>query len=99
MARPARVVGVDHLGGHRLRLTFSDGGVRELDVAQALRGGVFAPLEDEQVFAQVSIDPVAGAISWPIGIDLDPDVLHGDFPPESGPAPQLLREYRLRAIG
>jgi hypothetical protein len=99
MARPARVVGVDHLGGHRLRLTFSDSVVRELDFADALRGGVFAPLEDEQVFAQVSIDPVAGTICWPNGVDLDPDVLHGDFEPESGPAPQLLREYRLRPTG
>src|ERR687898_3437003 len=99
MARPARVVGVDHLGGHRLRLTFSDGLVRELDFTQSLRGGVLAALADEHVFAQVSIDPVAGTISWPNGVDLDPDVLHGDFEPESGRAPQLLREYRLRPTG
>lgn len=27
---------------------------------------------------------------------LDPDVLHGDFEPASGPAVRVLREYRLR---
>ncbi|MGI8795336.1 MAG: DUF2442 domain-containing protein [Acidimicrobiia bacterium] len=99
MARPARVVSVDHLGGHRLRLTFSDGLVRELDFADTLRGGVFTPLEDERVFAEVSVDPVAGTICWPNGVDLDPDVLHGDFEPESGRVPELLREHRLRPTG
>jgi hypothetical protein len=44
-------------------LTFSDGLVRELDFARTLRGGVFTPLEDEYVFARVSIDSVAGTTS------------------------------------
>lgn len=99
MSRPARVVGVDHLGGHRLRLTFSDGLVRELDLGAMLVGGVFAPLQDEESFGRVSVDPVAGTICWSNGVDLDPDVLHGDFQPASGEAPLVLREFRLRETG
>jgi uncharacterized protein DUF2442 len=46
MSRPPRVVSVEHLGDYRLRLTFSDGLVRELDLAAFLEGSVFEPLKD-----------------------------------------------------
>jgi len=63
----------------RMELTFSDDLVRELDFASIPRGGVFAPLEDEAFVAEVAVDPTSGTICWPNGVDLDPDVLHGDF--------------------
>ena len=96
MARPARVIEVDYLGAHQLRVAFTDGLVRELDFAGTLRGGVFTELEDAAYFAQATVDPVGGTICWPNGVDLDPDVLHGDFEPARGSGPRLLREYRLR---
>jgi hypothetical protein len=77
-------VQVERIGAHTLRLTFSDRLVRELDFSETLRRGVFAPLEDEMVFAQARIDAVTGTVCWPNGADLDPDVLHGDFEPASG---------------
>jgi hypothetical protein len=60
MSQLARVVEVEHLGEHRLRLRFSDGLVRELDFADAVTewGGVFEPLADPAFFAQVAVDPV-----------------------------------------
>ena len=82
MSKLARVVEVESLGDFRLRLTFSDGMVRELDFDGVLVGGVFEPLADPQFFARASVDGVAGTISWPNGVDLDPDVLHGDHEPE-----------------
>lgn len=96
MDRPPRIVEVEHLGAHKLALTFSDGLVRELDFEGVLSAPVFAALEDESFFARVMIDPQTGTICWPNGVDLDPDVLHGDFEPASGPAARVLREYRLR---
>ena len=42
---------------------------------------------------------LAGTICWPNGVDLDPDVLHGDFEPASSRPPRVLREYRLRPTG
>ena len=92
----ARVVEVESLGEFRLRLTFSDGLVRELDFDGVLVGGVFEPLADPAFFARASVDDVAGTVVWPNGVDLDPDVLHGDHEPESGRSPTTLREYRLR---
>ncbi|MCA1691091.1 MAG: DUF2442 domain-containing protein [Acidimicrobiales bacterium] len=99
MTRPARVVDVEDMGDFRLRLTFSDGLVRELDFDGVLEGGVFEPLRSRALFVQVSVDAVAGTITWPKGVDLDPDVLHGDYTPASGRSPVVLKEYHLRPTG
>ena len=99
MSELPRVVEVEHLGDLSLRLTFSDGLVRELNFDAVLRGGILEPLRDPSVFGQVEVDEVAGTISWPNGVDLDPDVLHGDHEPASGRPPVLLKEYRLRPTG
>ena len=99
MTGPPRITNVDYLGDLRLRLTFSDGLVRELDFVGVLHGGVLEPLNDPSLFSQVTVDPVAGTVAWPSGVDLDPDVLHGDHTPTSGVTPTVLAEYQLRATG
>lgn len=99
MSELPRVVEVEHLGNLSLRLTFSDGLVRELDLDAVLKGGVLEPLRDPSLFGQVTVDGVAGTVCWPNGVDLDPDVLHGDHEPASGSPPVLLKEYRLRPTG
>ena len=74
------IVEVRPLGGHRLYLRFEDGVAGELDFADRLRfEGVFAPLRDPVVFAQVRIHPELGTIAWPNGADLDPDVLYAEL--------------------
>jgi hypothetical protein len=88
----ARVTDVEHLGGRVLRVVFADGLVRELDFAGALPG-VLSAIDDDDVFPTVLVDPVARTISWPAGVDFDPDVLHGDQRPAPGTGPKVLREY------
>src|SRR5581483_4736152 len=99
VGRPPRVTAVVPLEGFQLRLTFSDGLIRELDFDSVLSGGVFQGLRDPAVFREVRVDDVAGTISWPNGVDLDPDVLHGDYQPANGPSASLIREYRLPETG
>ena len=91
-----RIVEAVPLDGLQLRLTFSDGLVRELDFDPALRGGVLETVCDPATFRQVRVDDVAGTIAWPNGVDLDPYVLHGDYDPASGRGASLVREYRLQ---
>jgi hypothetical protein len=50
-------------------------------------------VDDSDVFATVSVDPVARTISWPAGVDFDLDVLGGDQPPATGFGPKVLREH------
>ncbi|MFZ0626142.1 MAG: DUF2442 domain-containing protein [Acidimicrobiia bacterium] len=65
-----------------VRLTFSDGCERVVDLGPLLWGSVFEEIAtDDDLFAQVRVDPEMGTINWPNGADLDPDVLHGDHEP------------------
>lgn len=53
MTRPPRIVDAIPLKGLRLRLTFSDGLVRELDFDPVLKDGVLEDLRDPAVFREV----------------------------------------------
>jgi hypothetical protein len=77
-----RVTAVDPLDGHRLRLTFDDGAVCEVDFSGMLTGELGEPLRDLAYFRRVRLDPESGTIVWPNGLDPDPLVLHGDLKPE-----------------
>lgn len=80
--RLPRVDSVVVLDGYRVRLVFTDGLARELDLEPLLRGPVFASLRtDRALFESVTVDPELGTIVWPNGADIDPDVLHGDHEP------------------
>lgn len=75
----ARVKDVESLEDFKLRLTFSDGSAKEIDLDKELWGPVFEPLrKDPALFRQVRVDEELGNIVWPSGADLDPDVLYGD---------------------
>lgn len=79
MSAPYDICGVEYLGGYRLRLSFADGVVGEVDLASrfaGLLGPMFEPLRDEGFFAQVRVDPELGTITWPNGADFAPEVLH-----------------------
>jgi hypothetical protein len=75
-----RITKVRHLGEYRLELTFADGIQAELDFRNRVvgRGGVFKPLEDDEFFRQVRVDPEIGSIVWPNDVDFDPDVLYSE---------------------
>jgi len=65
-----------------VRLWFSDGSERVVDLAPLLWGPAFEEIaSDDDRFAEVRVDPEIGSITWPNGADLDPDVLHGDHEP------------------
>jgi hypothetical protein len=70
------VESVTPLEGFTLRLEFSDGSIREVDLSEELEGEVFEPLRDPELFAQVAVNPDTGAIEWPNGADMAPEFLH-----------------------
>ena len=78
------VVSVEVLAHYQLRVAFSDGLVRDVDLGYLRDGGpIFEPLRDPDFFATVVVDPEAKTVVWPNGADLDPLVLHGYFQPAS----------------
>lgn len=74
-----RVIDVKPLDEHRLRVSFSDGVVREIDCTFLLHGTLGEPLRDLAYFRQVRVDPESRTIVWPNGLDPAPELLH-DLP-------------------
>ena len=86
MTELLKITDVQPLDGYWLRLTFSDGAVKDVDVSQVVaQGEVFASIrEHREVFERVRVDPETQTISWPGEVDLDPEVLYGRYEPASG---------------
>lgn len=72
------VTGVEVIGEYRLRLTFDDGMVGEVDFTRRTWRGVFEPLRDPDYFARVVVDADAGTITWPHGADMAPEPLYAE---------------------
>lgn len=79
MIEIVKVVGVERLGGHRLRLKFSDGTEGERDFSDIVGEGgpMVEPLADPDFFAQVFLE--LGTLAWPNGFDLDSIALHDEM--------------------
>jgi len=84
-----RILKAQVCGPHSLRLMFSDGTRKRVNVWPLLDGPVFEPLRDPVYFARVVIDPVAGTVVWPNEADLAPEALYeleAEEEPASEPA-------------
>ncbi len=73
---PWRIQHVQALPGHALALTFADGVSGVIDLSGECFEGVFAPLADPDVFAQVQV--VNGVVVWPNGVDMAPEALYDE---------------------
>ena len=69
-----RVTAVTPLEDHALLLHFNNGERRRMDVSPYLVYPVFERLRKPEFFALVQADH--GTVSWPAGIDLDPDSVY-----------------------
>jgi hypothetical protein len=82
MSTLVRVRAVKPLEGFVVRIDFTDGTQRDVDLEPYLHGPIFAPIRDDiQVFRAVQVDPQAGTIVWSNGADIDPDVLYRGLKP------------------
>jgi len=73
-----RIVDVSVPAPFVVHLRFADGTHGSVDLGPRVlgRAGVFTALQDPSYFSRVAVDPEAGTIAWPNGVDLDPDVLY-----------------------
>lgn len=77
---PFRVVSVEALPDFCLKVRCVDGTEGVVDMrplVHAPDAGVFAPLADPQLFAQVFVN--FGVVTWPGELDLAPDAMHAAF--------------------
>jgi hypothetical protein len=70
------VASVMHISDYRLRLAFSDGVAKEVDLCGELYGEIFEPLKDPGFFERVEINQETNTIEWPNGADFAPEFLY-----------------------
>ena len=77
MRSMVRVKQVMPLDRFVVRLSFSNGTQRDVDLEPFLHGPIFEPMRSDRAeFLKVSVDSRAGTIVWPNGADIDPDVVY-----------------------
>ncbi len=82
MSALTRIRAVKPLDDFNVRLEFTDGTQRDVDLDPYLHGPIFAPIrENLEVFRSVHVDQEAGTIVWTNGADIDPDVLYRGLKP------------------
>ena len=69
-------IGVEVIGDYKLRVTFKDGLVGDIDFTGRHWRGVSEPLADPAFFAQARIDPEIRTVAWPNGFDMAPETLY-----------------------
>ena len=67
---------VSHKKDYEVRLQFSDGVVKDVDLNGELYGEVFEPLRDPVFFRQVKVSQETRTIEWPNGADFAPEFLY-----------------------
>lgn len=82
MSDRVRVSSVEPMSGTLVRLCFTNGETREVDLEPFLHGPIFESIRDDpDEFRTVSVDPELGTVVWPNGADIDPDVLYEGLVP------------------
>jgi hypothetical protein len=67
---------VIYLQDYKLRLEFSDGVTKDVNLSDELYGEVFEPLKDVELFKQVTVNSDTNTIEWPNGADFAPEFLY-----------------------
>jgi hypothetical protein len=70
------VTDVSYINEHRLRVQFSDGVVKDVDLSAELHGEIFEPLRNQELFKRVKVNPETNTIEWPNGADFAPEFLY-----------------------
>ena len=82
------------VGAYTLQLKFEDDTTQIVDLEPVLRGQLYGPLRDLQLFNQVRIDPEVRTVVWPNGADFDPATRH-DWPAHQTALAQLAKSWAL----
>ncbi len=81
--RLVRIKSVEVLNDFWVRLEFTDGTQRDMDLEPYLRGPIFKPIRSNpDMFRSVKVDKRMGTIVWENNADIDPDVLYHGLKPE-----------------
>lgn len=70
------VIGFEIVAPYTLRIEFDDGSTQTIDFWPLLRGELYSPLRNLDLFNQARLDRETGTLIWPNDADFDPATLH-----------------------
>lgn len=70
------VTAVEPFEPYRLRVTFDNGEVKNIDLSGFLHRKIYAPLRDFEFFKRVRVDADLDTVVWENGADICPNVLY-----------------------
>lgn len=76
VSRFYRIVSFQIVDKYTIQVEFDDGLTKTINLEPMLHGPIFRPLRDPALFAQVSLNMDFGALEWPNGADIAPNVLY-----------------------
>jgi len=65
-----------HMKDYVLRVEFTNGMVKDVDLREELHGEVFDPLKDPEFFRQATVNEETQTVEWPNGADFAPEFLY-----------------------
>ncbi len=71
-----KVIDFNIVAPYTLEIMFDDDTIQTIDFLPVLKGGLYSPLKDLDIFNRVIIDPEVHTLVWPNGADFDPETLH-----------------------
>lgn len=99
------VKAVTYINGYRLLLLFDDKKTKIVDLSNVIKNGgyYFKPLQDIELFKQVSLDDeeYPSSIRWPNDADFCPDVLYEmgvDVKEEKKASPKVRSSFSIRQL-
>ncbi len=66
---------IEYLESYKMKVTFSNGAEKEVDLEKELYGEVFEPLKDLEKFKRVKVNSDTNTIEWENGADFAPEFL------------------------
>lgn len=67
---------VVYMNDYVLRVEFTDGVVKDVDLSGELHGEIFEPLGDPEFFKQAAVNEETQTVEWPNGADFAPEFLY-----------------------
>jgi hypothetical protein len=64
------------VGPYTLQIVFEDNLEKAINFLPMLRGPLYGPLLEDNIFNRVSLDPEVKTLTWPNGADFDPATLY-----------------------
>lgn len=68
------ITGAEYISGYKLKLSFSNGGIRVFDFAQLYNKGIFVKLQDPKYFCNYTLD--GWTVDWNNEIGFAPEYLY-----------------------